>query len=67
MPKTEAQKRAQAKYREKTYELRVALFPPDKDIFVRLEEIDALGEARAAYIKRLIREDIEHEKNSKKN
>lgn len=64
MPLTEAQKRAQKKYREKTYELRVALYPPDKDIFLRLEEIDALGEARAAYVKRLIREDIEREKNS---
>lgn len=63
MPMTEAQKRAKKKYRQKTYELRVALFPPDKDIFSRLEEIDALGEARAAYIKRLIREDIEREKN----
>lgn len=62
MPLTEAQKRAQMKYRKKTYELRVALFPPDKDIFNRLEEIDALGEARAAYIKRLIREDIERNK-----
>lgn len=64
MPKTEAQKRAQAKYRKKTYELRVALFPPDKDIFTRLEEIDAMGEARAAYVKRLIREDIAREKSS---
>ena len=35
MPKTEAQKRAAAKYRQKTYELRVALFPPDTDIFSR--------------------------------
>ena len=64
MPKTEAQKRAAAKYRQKTYELRVALFPPDTDIFSRLEEIDKNGEARAAYIKRLIREDIERSKNN---
>lgn len=62
MPKTEAQKRASAKYRQKTYELRVALFPPDTDIFSRLDEIDKTGEARAAYIKRLIREDIERSK-----
>lgn len=64
MPRTEAQKRAAAKYRQKTYELRVALFPPDTDIFSRLEEIDKNGEARAAYIKRLIREDIERSKNN---
>lgn len=64
MPKSEAQKRAAAKYRQKTYELRVALFPPDTDIFSRLEEIDKNGEARAAYIKRLIREDIERSKNN---
>ena len=44
MPLTEAQKRAQMKYRKKTYELRVALFPPDKDIFNRLEEIYAFSE-----------------------
>ena len=64
MPRTGAQRRAAAKYRQKTYELRVALFPPDTDIFSRLEEIDKNGEARAAYIKRLIREDIERSKNN---
>lgn len=62
MSKTEAQKRAQAKYREKTYNLQVAFFPGDKDLLSRLEEIDALGEARASYVKRLIREDIERNK-----
>ena len=44
MPFSEAQKRAQMKYRKKTYELRVALFPPDKNIFNRLEEIYAFSE-----------------------
>ncbi len=64
MARTEAQKRAASKYRQKTYELRVAIYPPDKDITARLDEISGTGEAKAAYIKRLIREDIEH---SKKN
>lgn len=32
MARTEAQKRAASKYRQKTYELRVAIYPPDKDI-----------------------------------
>mgnify|MGYP001637745362 CR=1 FL=1 len=44
MPLTEAQKRAQMKYREKNYELCIALFHPDKDIFNRLEEIYAFSE-----------------------
>lgn len=62
MPLTEAQKRAKKKYRQKSYELQVAIYPTDKDVLERLKEIDGTGEARAAYIKRLIREDIERNK-----
>lgn len=45
MARTEAQKRAASKYRQKTYELRVAIYPPDKDIAARLDEISGTGEA----------------------
>lgn len=62
MPISEAQKRAKAKYREKTYCLQVTFFPKDEELLRRLEEIDAEGEARASYVKRLIREDIERNK-----
>lgn len=55
----EAQKRAKAKYREKIEELRVELYPTDADIKKRIADRVNAGEAKAAYIKRLIRQDIQ--------
>lgn len=49
---------ARANYRKKVEELRVELYPTDDDIKARIAEIVESGEAKAAYIKRLIREDI---------
>lgn len=54
--KTDALKKAKAKYRrEKVAELRVDLFQTDEDI---KNHIAKLQEPKATYIKRLIREDI---------
>ena len=47
------------KYRKKIEELRVELYPTDGDIKDRIAERLAKGEAKATYIKRLIREDID--------
>ena len=55
-------RKARANYRKKIVELRVPLFPTDEDIKTRLEEIQAQGEGKAAYVRRLIREDIEKNK-----
>lgn len=49
---------AKQKYRKKVEELRVELYPTDADIKDRIAERLAAGEAKATYIKRLIREDI---------
>lgn len=54
-------RKARANYRKKVEELRVELYPTDEDIKNRLSERIAAGEKKAAYIKRLIREDIEKE------
>lgn len=51
-------RKARANYRKKIVELRVPLFPTDEDIKARLEEIQAQGEGKAAYVRRLIREDM---------
>ena len=51
---------AKNKYRKKIEELRVELYPTDADIKARLAERLAAGEKKATYIKRLIREDINH-------
>lgn len=50
------------KYRKKIEELRVELYPTDSDIKDRIAERLANGEAKATYIKRLIRMDIEKHK-----
>ena len=52
-------RKARANYKKKVEVLRVELYPTDEDIKKRIEERLADGEAKAAYIKRLIREDIE--------
>lgn len=51
-------RKARANYKEKVKELRVELYPTDEDIKNRLAEVVEAGEKKAAYIKRLIREDI---------
>lgn len=56
-------RKARANYRKKVVELRVPLFPTDEDIKTRLEEIQAQGEGKAAYVRRLIREDIAKDKD----
>ena len=54
-------RKARANYKKKVVELRVPLFPTDEDIKARLEEIQKRGEGKAAYVRRLIREDIKKE------
>lgn len=49
---------AKNKYKAKIEELRVELYPTDKDIKDRIAERIEAGEAKATYVKRLIREDI---------
>lgn len=51
-------RKARANYKKKVEVLRVELYPTDEDIKNRIDEVVASGEAKAAYIKRLIREDI---------
>ena len=57
MTSTDAQKRAAAGYRKRSVrQLNVALnATTDRDI---IEWLDGLAEGRAAYVRRLIREDI---------
>ena len=54
----ESKRNAKNKYRAKVEELRVELYPTDADIKERIADRLAAGEAKATYIKRLIREDI---------
>ena len=54
----EKQRKAKNKYKAKIEELRVELYPTDEDIKDRIAERLTAGEAKATYIKRLIREDI---------
>lgn len=57
MPSTDAQRRASAAYRKRSVrQLNVSLnSTTDRDI---IEWLDGLAEGRAAYVRRLIREDI---------
>ena len=50
---------AKQRYKQKIQELRVELYPTDADIKDRIAERMAEGEAKATYIKRLIRGDID--------
>lgn len=54
----ESNRKAKNKYREKIEQLRVEIYPTEADIKDRIAERVAAGEAKATYIKRLIREDI---------
>ena len=49
-------------YKKKIEELRVELYPTDADIKQRLADRKSAGEPKATYIKRLIREDMESNK-----
>lgn len=55
-------RKARANYKKKVEELRVELYPTEEDIKNRIAERVEAGEAKATYIKRLIREDIERNK-----
>lgn len=55
-------RKARANYKKKVEELRVELYPTDEDIKAHLAERKKAGEAKAAYIKRLIREDMKKNK-----
>lgn len=59
----EWERRAKNKYKQKIEELRVELYPTDADIKARIAERLEAGEPKAAYIKRLIREDMEKSNN----
>lgn len=61
MSKTEAQKRAQKKYDAKAKQLILRIYPPEQDILDKILEVSEDG-GYAPYIKRLIREDIERNK-----
>ena len=53
---TEAQKKANAKYRrENVKQMTLQFFPADMDVYEHIQAQDG----KAAYIKRLIREDME--------
>lgn len=51
-------RKARANYRKKVEKLQIELYPTDEDIKARIQERVDAGEAKATYIKRLIREDI---------
>lgn len=61
MSKTEAQKRAQKKYDAKAKQLILRIYPSEQDILKKINE-EAEKDGYAPYIKRLIREDIERNK-----
>lgn len=57
MTESEAQRRASARYRrEKTHQLSMRFFPSDEALWERL---CSMPEGKAAYVRRLIREDME--------
>lgn len=59
-------RKSRANYKKKVEELRVELYPTDGDIKERIAEMVSSGEKKAAYIKRLIREDIAKERMAQK-
>lgn len=59
MPASEAQKRAKAKYaKKKTKQLSMRFFPNDMDLWEHLDN----QPNKAAYIKQLIRDDMEKQR-----
>lgn len=61
MSLSEAEKRAKRNYKKKIVQLYVELYQTDNDIIEHLKGV-AAKEGKATYVKRLIREDIEKEK-----
>lgn len=59
MPIKDTDRKARANYRKKVERLQIDLYPTEEDIKTRLA---TLQEPKAAYIKRLIREDIAKDK-----
>lgn len=60
--KRRANKKYNAKYKERTKTIRFDCFPTDQDIIDHIEEKKAAGEPTATYLKRLIREDMKGER-----
>ena len=57
MAETEAQRRASARYKKQsTHQLSMRFFPADEELWKRL---CSMPEGKAAYMRRLIREDME--------
>lgn len=63
MAQTDAQKKAKLKYEAKAKRLAISIYPSEQDILDKILQVSEEG-GYAPYIKRLIREDIEREKNS---
>ncbi len=57
--KKRANKKYNAKYKERITTIRFDCFPTDSDIIDHIEAKKAAGEATATYLKRLIREDMQ--------
>ena len=57
MAESESQRRASARYRKQsTHQLAMRFFPTDEELWQRL---CSMPEGKAAYVRRLIREDME--------
>lgn len=57
--KKRANKKYNAKYKERVKQIRFDCFPTDQDIIDHIEAKKAAGEPTATYLKRLIREDMQ--------
>ena len=62
MASKDTDRQARANYKKKVEKLQVELYPTDEDIKKRLAERVEAGEPKATYIKSLIRDDIENDK-----
>nr|DAI26776.1 MAG TPA: hypothetical protein [Caudoviricetes sp.] len=58
--RTESQKRANEKYRQKCKTVQIVIYPTDKDIEEKLNSVPS----KATYIKTLIRDDIQNSDKS---
>lgn len=59
---TEAQKRANRKYKKSLFVVRIEFFPKDKILQNRVVEMEKNGVKRATYIKNLIKNDLSIDK-----
>jgi len=57
-------RKARANYNAKCEHFNMVLYPSEQDIKERIKERIEAGEPRASYIKRLIREDIERNRDN---